>query len=327
MKSVILIEIKGLHIMTTRKDKNFTSAVIISLLTIGLIGSWAYFLAQERENKEVIHNSEEEIASHEDLKLELKVLEDEFKSLQKDSEGKDILINAKDSLILDKQREIKRLLSKNKLTQNEVDKAKGLISSLRGEITSYKVKIEGLQKENNVLRVEKDHLLVQNQGTIIQRDSVKRKLKVARKEIAKKDSILSTASTLKASNFSIEGVKVRNNGKEVETSRSRRVNKLRVSFDINKNNTTSFGSKEIFICLYEPNGNLANFKGEEDNEFIKTRKGEKVYYSDQLVFDYMGHDKIPIAFDWEQDHFEKGDYKIALYQNGYKVGESIKTLK
>ncbi|APD06798.1 hypothetical protein UJ101_01279 [Flavobacteriaceae bacterium UJ101] len=312
--------------MTTQNNKKLIPAVIISLLTISLIGSWAYFLAQEGETQEVIQESEQEIASHEDLKLELRILEDEFKSLQKDSDGKDVLINAKDSLIINKQNEIKKLLSKNKLSQNEVDKAKSLIASLKGEIVSYKEQIVLLQNENSTLKVQKDHLLVQNQGTIIQRDSVKRKLKIAKEEIVEKDSLLNTASTLKASNFAIEGIKVRNSGKEVETVRSRRVNKLRVSFDIDKNEVTPFGPKDLYICLYKPNGHLAKFN-ESENGSITSRTGEEIYYSDQLAFNYNSRDKIPVAFDWEQENFEKGDYRIVLYQNGYKVGESVKTLK
>lgn len=313
--------------MTTQGNaKRFIPAAIISILILGLIGSWAYFLTQQEVTEEALQESEQRIASHEDLKLELRILEDEFKSLQKDSDGKDLLINAKDSLIMSKQNEIKKLLSKNKLTQNEVDKAKGLIKSLKGEIVSYKAQIVNLQKENTTLREEKDYLIVRNKGTVIQKDSIENELKVANKNIVQKDSLLNTASTLRASNFAIEGIKVRNSGKEVETARSNRVNKLRVSFDIEKNDVTPFGSKELYICLYKPDGYLAKFN-ENENGFIKNKSGEKIYYSDRLAFNYNSHDKIPVVFDWEQENFEKGDYKIVLYQNGYKVGESIKTLK
>ncbi len=313
--------------MTTQNNvKKFIPAVIISLLTVGLIVSWAYFLTQEEEIKEIVKESEQEIASHEDLKLELKLLEDEFKSLQKNADGKDLLINVKDSMITSKQNEIKQLLSKNKLTQNELNRANGLIKSLKTDIVSYKEKIALLTTENTNLKVEKDHLLVRNQGTIIQRDSVKKELKVANKKIVVKDSLLDTASTLRASNFSIEGIKVRNSGREIETERSRRINKLRVSFDINENNVTPFGPKDLYVCLYKPDGHLAKFNN-NSNESIQSRTGKEVYYSDHLAFDYSSHSKIPIAFDWEQENFDKGDYKIVLYQNGYKIGESIKTLK
>ncbi len=314
--------------MTTQNKKiRLVSAVIISLLSVGLIGSWAYFFTQKDESQRVITESEQEIAAHEDLKLELRVLEDEFKSLQKDSDGKDLLINAKDSLIIDKQNEIKILLSKGKLTQNELNKARSMISSLKTEIVSYKETIVVLTTENTTLKVEKDRLLLKNKGTIIQRDSVKSELSSANKRIGEQEGLLHIASTLKAINFSIEGIKVRNSGKEVETKRSRRVNKLRVSFDIDKNDVTPFGTKNLYICLYKPDGTLAKFN-ENSNGFIEdATSGKKIYYSDELAFNYNSHDRIPIAFDWEQEDFEKGDYKIIVYQNGYKVGERIKTLK
>lgn len=320
--------IRVTYSMTIQNKKiGLLPAVIISLLSVSLIGSWAYFLTQKNESQEIIKESEQEISMHEDLRLELSKLEDEFKSLQKDSDGKDILINAKDSLILDKQNEIKKLLSKNKLTSTELSKARGLISSLKMEVVSYKEAIGALEVENAALRVDNDRLVTQNVLVVNQRDSVDGKLRSANQTINDQAGLLNVASTLKAVNFSMEGIKVRNSGKEVETDRSRRVNKLRVSFDIAKNEVTPFGTKNLYICLYKPDSTLAKFN-EEAARFIQdTKSDRKIYYSDELTFNYNSHEKIPIAFDWEQEDFQKGNYKIVVYQNGYKIGESIKALK
>ena len=37
---------------------------------------------------------------------------------------------------------------------------------------------------------------------------------------------------------------------------------------------------------------------------------------------------IPVSFDWKQkDAYKEGDYKIEIYNNGFKIGQGVKTLK
>jgi hypothetical protein len=36
----------------------------------------------------------------------------------------------------------------------------------------------------------------------------------------------------------------------------------------------------------------------------------------------------PVSFNWKKnDKYAEGNYKIEIYNNGFKIGESVKTLK
>ena len=39
--------------------------------------------------------------------------------------------------------------------------------------------------------------------------------------------------------------------------------------------------------------------------------------------------RVPVSFDWkpEAGKYQVGNYKIEVYQNGYKIGEGVKSLK
>jgi hypothetical protein len=37
---------------------------------------------------------------------------------------------------------------------------------------------------------------------------------------------------------------------------------------------------------------------------------------------------MPVSFDWKNDKdFSEGNYKIEIYNNGFKIGESTRSLK
>jgi hypothetical protein len=37
---------------------------------------------------------------------------------------------------------------------------------------------------------------------------------------------------------------------------------------------------------------------------------------------------IPVSFDWKQEKgFKEGNYNIEIYNNGFKIGQGLKTLK
>ncbi len=52
--------------------------------------------------------------------------------------------------------------------------------------------------------------------------------------IKHKEWLIDIGSTLHASNFTIVGVKEKSSGKEKETSTAKRVDKLRISFDLDE---------------------------------------------------------------------------------------------
>ena len=56
--------------------------------------------------------------------------------------------------------------------------------------------------------------------------------------------------------------------------------------------------------------------------------GAEKYYTKKIDINYTQGQRQPVSINWKQNtSFEKGDYKIEVYNNGFKIGEGISSLK
>ena len=62
--------------------------------------------------------------------------------------------------------------------------------------------------------------------------------------------------------------------------------------------------------------------------FTTREEGEKVF-TNKVDVQYEQGKRTPVSFDWKPENgkYQTGDYKIQIYQNGYKIGEGTKSLK
>ncbi|MCB9201840.1 MAG: hypothetical protein H6604_02160 [Flavobacteriales bacterium] len=313
--------------MENKESNNQKYLIAIIALAVGLLLSLGYiFYAQSEHEKElqnITNSSETQITDvkleKERLNSELLSLQDQYNQLQDESYQKDDLIAQKDGEIANKQEEIRRILSNSNASEEDLRRAQQLVRELKSQIASYKEEIEELRAENGTLRSKNDTLRRV-------KDSLETGLKQERLENNERKKIIGVASTLKAANFSITGIKTKSSGKEVETSRSNKVSKLRVSFDLDENRVSTSEEKELFIRVTLPNGNIAMFD-ENRSGVIELQSGEIARYSDKVTVYYTQGTKVPVSFDWEGESFEKGNYKFTVFQNGFKIGEETKTLK
>ncbi|HCL05459.1 MAG TPA: hypothetical protein DHW64_05630, partial [Chitinophagaceae bacterium] len=83
------------------------------------------------------------------------------------------------------------------------------------------------------------------------------------------------------------------------------------------------GSKDIYVCVTAPDGKVIS----EGTKFVTREEGEKTYTS-KVTVNYEQGKITPVSFDWKQaDKYQTGNYKIEIYNNGFKIGEGVKTLK
>ena len=111
--------------------------------------------------------------------------------------------------------------------------------------------------------------------------------------------------------------------KEKETTTAKRADFFRLSFVLDENRVSTSGKKMIFITIKNPDGTTSQSVGT-----MNLREGGTVDYTNKLEVNYEQGKTTPVSFDWKPGtEFVPGDYKIEIYNNGYKIGESIKTLK
>lgn len=312
------------EVTPSNSSKKSTRAVITGLLVAALLGTWGYIIYDKSKTKETIDQKENVIATTSTQRDELqKELEDaamRYDMLKTSNSKKDSTISAKDTDIQEKRTRIQALLNKSNATAAELSEAKGLIASLNGDIEGYKNQVEILQGQKVQLTQEK--AVVTQQRNKIQKDydSTTVVLKDRNKQI-------DIASTLHASNFNIVGIKDKKNGKEKETETAKRVDKLRISFDLDENMVTPSGTKELYVCITAPDGTPVAVDALGSGNFT-TRDGEQKAFTQKLDVNYTQSKKQNVTFDWKQNsNFLTGNYKIEVFNNGFKVGEAYRPLK
>lgn len=309
---------------TTATPKNNMRTLLTVGLVVALLGTWGYIIYDKNQTKEKDDQQETMIVSTSTQRDELqKELEDaamRYDMLKSNNTKLDSTITAKDRDIAEKRTRIQSLLNKSNATAAELGEAKRLIASLNGDLEGYQARVEMLEGEKIQLTKEK-------QAVTQQRDVARREYDSASVVIKEKEDLLNVGSTLQASNFSIVGVEEKRSGKEKSTSTAKRVDKLRISFDLNENLIAQSGTKEIFVCITAPDGTPVAVEALGSGTF-STRDGQQKFYTQKLDVNYTQNKKQTVTFDWKQNtNFNVGNYKIEVYNNGFKVGEASRPLK
>ena len=306
------------------EKKNNLRTILTAALVVALLGTWGYVIYDKNKNKETIQQKETVIASTSSQRDQLqKELEDaamRYDVLKTSNSKMDSAITAKDRDIDGKKAKIQQLLNKSNATAAELSEARRLISSLNGDINGYQAQVAVLQQQKTLLISEKAVVTQQRNRALRNYDS-------STLVIKQKEDLINVGSTLHASNFNIVGINEKSNGREKTTSTAKRVDKLRISFDLDENMITQSGSKELYVCITAPDGTPVAVQALGSGTF-STREGNEKPYTQKIDVNYSQNKRQTVSFDWKQNStFLTGNYKIEVFNNGFKVGEGYKPLK
>ena len=222
---------------------------------------------------------------------------------------------ARNSEIAKKKAEIKIILSKKNASESELKDAKEKLSELNNQIDSYVAEITKLKAENQQLATDKKQLTTEKE----QLTTEKNQLSTDKKNLEDKVDV---ASTLTASHINITAIKL-SGSKEKETETAKRANFFRLSFVIDENRVSASGKKALYVVVTSPDGKTSIANGT-----FTTREGVETQYTEKIDVNYEQGKVLPVSFDWKPGtQFLPGDYKIEIYNNGFKIGETKKTLK
>lgn len=303
-------------------NKNMRT-LLTGALVVALLGTWGYIIYDKNKNKETFTQQENLIAStstqRDELQKELEEAAMRYDQLKSTNSKMDSTITAKDREIEEKRVRIQTLLNKANATEAELGEAKRLIASFNADVEGYKNQIE-------ILQGQKIQLVQEKAVVTQQRDLARRDYDSATVVIKEKDDMLNVGSTLHASNFNIQGINEKGS-KEVTTKTAKKVDKLRISFDLDENMISQSGNKEVYVCITGPDGSPIAVEALGSGTF-STRDGQQKFYTQKLDVDYTQNKRKTVSFDWKQNSdFTIGNYKIEVFNNGFKVGEAIKPLR
>ncbi len=321
---------------TAPAKKSYVREILTGILLVALLGTWAYVIWDKNKTQETIKETNAQLAVTanerndlikrvEELTLRYDMIKSSIAELPQRTTDSNII--RKNREIEEKKAMINQLLSKVNATKEELEKARQLINSLNEDIVKYKVQIETLQGEKIELLKENQALTDEKIAITLQKEKFKKGYDSANSVIKEKEKIIDVGSTLHASNFNIVGINETKSGKEKETSTAKRVDKLRISFEIDENRIAKSGRKDLMITITGPDGLPVIDNQLGSGKFI-TRDGQEKLFTTKIQINYTQSQIQTVSFDWRQEtSFSTGEYKIEVYHNGYKIGEGYRKLK
>lgn len=297
--------------------------LIIGLLAIGLLGTWGYLLYNNNNQERLITTKDSQIAKVTDEKSELQRSFDASLARLDSVTGSNNQLQSKlteaNTDISKKKAEIRTILNKKNASAAELSRAKELINQLNDKIAGMEKQIEELTTSNQQLTTEKTQLTADKEKLTTDLATTSTQKVEAEKKV-------DIGSTLNAYNITVTPIHERKNGKEKVTTTAKRVDKLVIAFDVD-NRIAQSGTTDIYVCITGPDGKPVTVEALGSGTFTTREEGDKLFTA-KIPVEYEAGKRKPVQFAWKQNSdFQRGNYKIEIFHNGYKIGEGVRELK
>jgi len=296
--------------------------ILIGILAAGLLGTWGYLLYDKNKTGEKLQQTEQQSVSYMSQRDSLKQMYDDvtirLDSLTGSNNNLQGQLSERQSDIAKLKGEIANILRNKNATQAELARAKTLISELNG-------KIDGLEAEVTRLTGENQNLTASNTQLTAEKSTLEQNLATTTSEKQELQSTVDVGSTFAAANFAITPINEKKNGKEKVTSTAKRVDKLVISFDV-ENRIAKSGPADIYAIVTAPDGKVISDPALNSGSLSTRADGEKSFTT-KTAIEYEQGTRKQIQIPLRQTDFQRGDYKIEVYHNGFKIGEGVRTLK
>jgi hypothetical protein len=248
-----------------------------------------------------------------DIKENLKQMLNQYSDLKTDNAA------LNDSILREKEK-IEVLLAElqdnKKRSAYEIYKLNKENQTLRNIMQGYVRTIDSLNTQNIALKEEVQVKTQKLTQVTTERDKVLNQ----NQELEAKVNL---GSQLQATGIVGTAFKLRDNGKQVETSKADRANMLKACFTINENKISKAGNKRVFMRVLAPSGDVLTNKSSIEFQF-EENKGLCSSYRD-INYQNVATDMC-VFFENEGD-FIKGEYIIELYCEKALIGKTTFALK
>jgi len=185
----------------------------------------------------------------------------------------------------------------------------GSSSKLRAEVKRLKEELAVLLGQMEQLKIENAQLKNANEklnaDIFVVRDEVT-KLTTVTKEL---NTQVDIAKQIKISAIKSNAVSVAKNGKEKETEKSKKANKISSCFTVFENDVVEKGDKDAYLVIRDPSGKIL---GQNESRSFEL-DGSTIYYTAQKGFYFDGR-KMDMCMDYtDVGDLPKGSYKINVY--------------
>lgn len=301
--------------------KGGTSAtiyILLGIIALLLAGNAYLFLTRDDSKSSLITIREEKAFLRQELfKLEAELEEVNNLNLELTNE-----LKARQAELKEKIAALHEALESNKLSALDLQAAKAEVAGLRNYVSAYLAEI-------GLLKQQKSELLVENQNLRSAVDVEKqrnRELATRNVELSEK---ISEAALLEADRVNITTFYSRLDGShEVDdlTTRSSRVNKLRIEFSFHPNQVAEEGERDIYFRIIGPQGDLLEPMDDQSPRFTDV-SGDVVHCTAHTTIYYSRSSPVYAVELRRDNNLGKGQYNVQLFTEGRRIGEGSFSLR
>jgi predicted nuclease with TOPRIM domain len=217
----------------------------------------------------------------------------------------------KSSLARSKKVETGKYLAKIKQYETYLAEKDTEIARLREENQLLASSNDSLNVQVGSLRSEREQL-VQRQTELS--DSVMT-YTAQNKELSDK---VNRAAALKAQNLKVLAINSRGKTKDDDAYKAKRVDKLKLVFDLPENPLTRQETKDIYVRVLDPEGAVVSDDATGSGEF-EINGQETKFTSRESVAYQNNNQKVEMIYD-NTSQLRPGKYSVELYAEGYRIG-------
>lgn len=218
----------------------------------------------------------------------------------------DTLQMIKDSLEVEKA----GLLEFRERSYKEINRLKGRVEGYRELLVLKDTEIAGLKMVN-------ENLVVENTELKTERNELNQNLRAAKKTEEKLTEKVQIASRLEIENIKVAALNQKGKAKEDEF-RARQIDKLKVDFNITKNDVAPVSGKEILMRIIDDNDNVLFDVARGSGTFVLDGK-ETFYTSKQEILFDNSQQVVSFLYDKGSEYLP-GRYVMEVYTEGYLMG-------
>ncbi|HEV7350633.1 hypothetical protein [Telluribacter sp.] len=298
-----------------RKTLLWAALAVLALLNVVLL----YFFYQERQenvNKDTIiaAKTEEVLTTKTKLDSISVQLDAKIAEIQQLGGSVDSLIALKEQLEKDKQN--LRTTNASSIKQYE-----SKIKSYVAVLAQKDQEIVRLREELGVVTSRNQELNQQVSGLQTERQALSDSVTTYSSRNRELNEKVTLASALKAENIKVNTIT--NKGKERDGGkyRARRIDKIKVNFQLGDNPIAQQNQKDIFLRILDPNGAVLSDMATGSGAFILNGR-EVLYSSKQTVNFTNSHQPVDILYGRGGTPLKDGKYTVELYSEGFKIGQT-----
>ena len=317
----------------SRTTINIGIAVIIILLLINAFLLWNKVQQDKKIETQSTEKQELAMAKTELEKTYYEAMS-ELEAMRTGNDSLNVLINQQQDELTNQRQRILRMAD----TQKEL---RASMDEMKNQNESFIARINELMTENEELALALDKSEMQRTevsqkyeeqlergdeltGQVEGLEATKEQLRKKEEQRAAK---VKAASVVKTNRVSINGLKIRGSGKQVEKAKADKIELVEVCFNTTKNFATPKGKELFHVRIMNPEGQTLAVESTGSGTINDVVSGKKMRYTTSTTIDYQQENQ-QVCVDWKPNSaLRAGRYEALIYNKGYLTGKGSTIFK